>query len=649
MQSLSNSRFLAYAYDLAEDEYGWTASFRSDPGAAPAEAWQGKPWTGSEAQAALIDQRPEDNNFFCVAALSGDQAKRHKAQFTRLAVLLADDVDPKQLLSSAPYILETSPGRYQAGVILDPADPDVRKQDLVEAVIREMVGSGLIGADSSGNSIVRYGRLPVGSNTKARNGEPFSTRLIAQPDGAYYSLSDAAATFGVDLQTLRTQGPQVTPERPVSRQKPAELYRALLHPDPAQRSYHDPLLKISAQWRSSGMNEATAIDHLRALGEVIRPANDNREELERHSARFGPELDRMVQGAGRFAPETPLPSKLIRTANEVGKEFEDIDWLVDDLIPEQSVGMIFGASGSYKSFIAIGLACCMANGLDFLGRETRQAPVLYIASEGGRGIYPRIQAWHSRHGLPISDDVLLVTTPIILTDKEQLETLVTAIQAMPVKPALVVIDTLSQTFSGEENSSKDIAAYLRTINTDIRARFGCSVIVIHHTGHNASERPRGSSAMTANLDFLLGVFKPDPEGINARMTVVKQKDSDRLPDVYFTMDRADLGVNKKGKPVGSLVARYSSETRTLSAPPPTLDEWREVQKLITDGEWRQDHQTGDAWAGLAIADALGIDPKAKRRLQELLTMGLMDGYLAIDRRPVTKNGRPCPFVVVGDA
>ena len=182
MPPISNSDFLAYAYGLAEGEYGWTASFRNDPGAAPAEVWQGQPWTGSEAQAALIDQRPEDNNFFCVAVLSGDPAKRHKAQFKRHAVLLADDIDPAHLMSSAPYILETSPGRYQAGVVLDPADPDVRDPGLVETVIREMVGRGLIGADRSGNSMVRYGRLPVGSNTKARNGEPFSTRLIAQPD-----------------------------------------------------------------------------------------------------------------------------------------------------------------------------------------------------------------------------------------------------------------------------------------------------------------------------------------------------------------------------------------------------------------------------------------------------------------------------------
>jgi hypothetical protein len=115
------------------------------------------------------------------------------------------------------------------------------------------------------------------------------------------------------------------------------------------------------------------------------------------------------------------------------------------------------------------------------------------------------------------------------------------------------------------------------------------------------------------------------------------------------MEREDLGLNKKGKAITSLVPRHSPTIGTTSAPILKLDDWREVQAAIAAGEWRQDHQTGKAWAGLAIAEVLGIDPGAKGRLKELLSRGLTDGYLAIDRRPVSKNGRACPFVVVGDA
>jgi hypothetical protein len=163
-------------------------------------------------------------------------------------------------------------------------------------------------------------------------------------------------------------------------------------------------------------------------------------------------------------------------------------------------------------------------------------------------------------------------------------------EAMTVKPAFVVIDTLSQTFAGDENSSNDIASYIRAINTDIRARFGCSVAVIHHTGHNASDRPRGSSAMMANLDYLLGVFKPDPEASTARMMVVKQKDGDRLDDMYFTMEREDLGVTKKGKPASSLVSVYNDALRAAGGKTSKYDlvimNLLESGKIVSEDEMR---------------------------------------------------------------
>jgi hypothetical protein len=645
MPSISNSDFLAYAYGLAEGEYGWTSSFRPDPNTASPEVWTGQPWTGSEAQAALIDHRPEDNNFFCVAVLSGNPAKRHKAQFKRLAVLQADDVDPSQLLSSAPYILETSPGRYQAGVVLDPADPDVCNPDLVESVIREMVRNGLIGADRNGNSMVRYARLPVGSNTKARNGEPFSTRLIAQPDGVFYSLADAAAAFGVDLDALRAAAPLARQERLESRQRPVEHYRALLNPDPAARAYHDPLLKISAQWVSSGMSEAVAIEHLRALGEVIRPANDNAEELARHAARFGPELERMVNGAGQFAPEKPPPKKLIYTLKELMEISQDQDWIVDDLIPEGSMGMIFGASGAFKSFLAIDLAMHVIGNRPWAGQDTSGGPVLYVAAEGASVLHRRVQAWCKVQGIALPSDLFICHDQLNLSDEEEVDHLAQAISVLEAPPRLIFIDTMAQSFDGDENSSRDISAFLRTLRRKIQAPFGATVIVIHHTGHAEKSRPRGSSALEANLDFML--FTSRPEGAyTARLAVQKQRDGEIVAPLDFELEKVDLGRNRKGKPVGSLAARYAP---TAAEPPPTLAEWRKVQEKIAEGDWRHDHQTGEAWAGLAIAEALGLDPGAKGRLQELLSMGLRDGYLAIDRRPARKNGRPCPFVVVGDA
>jgi hypothetical protein len=94
------------------------------------------------------------------------------------------------------------------------------------------------------------------------------------------------------------------------------------------------------------------------------------------------------------------------------------------------------------------------------------------------------------------------------------------------------------------------------INSEIRAAFNCTVIVIHHTGHSAAERPRGSSAITANLDFILGVFKPDPEASRAKVGVHKMKDGDKVDDLFFNMTRLVLGQDSDGDEISSLIAAH---------------------------------------------------------------------------------------------
>ncbi|MSP95445.1 MAG: hypothetical protein EXR00_09265, partial [Alphaproteobacteria bacterium] len=65
-------------------------------------------------------------------------------------------------------------------------------------------------------------------------------------------------------------------------------------------------------------------------------------------------------------------------------------WLIRNLIPEDAIGMFFGASGTYKSFITIDLALHVAHGLKWCGARTQRGLVLFIAAEGGGGIYRRI-------------------------------------------------------------------------------------------------------------------------------------------------------------------------------------------------------------------------------------------------------------------
>lgn len=237
-------------------------------------------------------------------------------------------------------------------------------------------------------------------------------------------------------------------------------------------------------------------------------------------------------------------------------------WLVKGFIQADTVGMIFGASQAFKSFVAMDLACHVAHGLQWLGKRTTQGPVVYIAAEGGGGAWQRLEAWHKARKLEFNDDVPLIVLPLAVDLRTDVWRVVEAVEALGIDPALVVVDTVSQTYSGEENSASDMAAYLRAIGNGIRARWHCVSALVHHTGHLATERPRGSSVITSNLDWLHGVFRDEKEML-ATLISVKQKDAEPFQDQTFALTVHTIGTDEDGDRVTSLVAKHLTSAEDL--------------------------------------------------------------------------------------
>ena len=621
-----NSEFLSAAYGRLRDTYGWTTSFASDPNQSEPGAWSGNPYMDTPAHRSLIDRRESNNNFFCVSIMqTPDKKRRSKDCFLRMAVLLADDASPDDLFGNPSYIFETSPGNHQIGIFLDATDPDTANRPLLDAVLQVMAASKLINADSSGNNVVRYGRLPVGYNTKQRDTGAFQTKIIYYKTNATYTLADAVATFGLDLEEIRQNintAPTKTQNLNNSTGTAVDLYRNLINPDLDERSYHDPLLKLSSGMIASGMAPGAVVNYLRSLMLAIQPETSG-PEFDRWEARIGTELSRMVSSAEKYTParQEALQGDVFVSEEQLEEMTKNVRWLVKGLVPEDSMGMIFGASGTYKSFIAIDMALHIAHGMNWAGLRTKQGPVAYIAAEGGAGISRRLKAWRNQFGLIETNNLHICITPFLLTAQEEMAHLKAAIAKFPQPPSVVIIDTLSQTFSGDENSSSDIGTYLRMINSEIRAAFNCTVIVIHHTGHSAAERPRGSSAITANLDFILGVFKPDPEASRAKVGVHKMKDGDKVDDLYFNMTRLVLGEDSDGDEISSLVAAHdeagkSDDAGRFSKYDSTIMAMMQNKKTVSDKEIR------DVFGSETQATYKGI----KRSLDKLHRAGMIRSF-----------------------
>lgn len=316
-----------------------------------------------------------------------------------------------------------------------------------------------------------------------------------------------------------------------------------------------------------------SVRHVRAHAEIVREHSAARDAIalfDNLTARAfagGCDVPALLDEANsqlaQLAQRTRYPSRRVPLLSlaELEQQAQAVTWLVKRVVPADSIGMLFGASGTFKSFVALDLALHVAHGLPWLGRKTQRGAVIYIAAEGGAGLWGRIKAWHRARRLDVRQAQLYVV-PVGLDLTADAWRVVEAAQAVGARPAMVVVDTLSQTYSGEENSANEMAAYFRELGLRFRALWACCVLILHHSGHNATERPRGSSAIRANLDFLMGVHRDEREML-ATVSCQKQKDSEAFEDETFVLTREEIGRDEDNDVQASLVARHLSSSEEL--------------------------------------------------------------------------------------
>ena len=218
-----------------------------------------------------------------------------------------------------------------------------------------------------------------------------------------------------------------------------------------------------------------------------------------------------------------------------------INWVVEGVIPEDSVLFLVGDPKSGKSLIAFDWAACIATGSLWRGRRTTKGGVLILAGEGQHGIIRRIQAiseYFSRDLL--SAPIGFSRTGGRLCDEKGLADVIEAAENFEHTYGsirLIIIDTLHRNMGGaDENSAADMSRYFDHID-QLRHRFGASVMTVHHSGHGAKERARGSSAIMAGVDVLYLMSENKKASSDGRKVVTlscdKNKEGEELRDQHF--------------------------------------------------------------------------------------------------------------------
>lgn len=258
------------------------------------------------------------------------------------------------------------------------------------------------------------------------------------------------------------------------------------------------------------------------------------------------------------------------------------EWLVKRIIPRQGVGALYGASQSLKSFVAFHLALQVALGWELAGRRVQQAPAIYVAAEGAAGLRKRKVGFERANAGRLPGKIpffLISAAPNLGTEQGDLASLIAAIEAAGVKPALIVVDTLAQSLGGADENGAGMVQFVANA-TALANHFRAFVLIVHHVGLADDKRLRGHSSLLGALDALILSERKEGE-LSAVLTLQKLKDDESNVKLTAHLSQIVIGQDEDSDDVSTLIVDRiedgaGAETRSPSKPVPRS------QRLLMD-------------------------------------------------------------------
>lgn len=251
-------------------------------------------------------------------------------------------------------------------------------------------------------------------------------------------------------------------------------------------------------------------------------------------------------------------------------EFEGQDtkvhWFVKGFLPRAQLAILFGPSGSGKSFLAFDLCAAIARGLEsWNGKRVTKGRVAYLVAEGVPGFRQRIKAYRAEHAIKGSDIDMTIIAGVVpnLTDEASVARLKADMKAFGPYD-LIVFDTFAQVTSGaNENSGEEMSTALKHCR-EISQVCGAMSLLVHHSGKDDTKGARGWSGLKAAADVELEV-KRDKDGAQRSVTITKMKDGEDNTSQGFKLRTVVMGKDDDGDDVTSCVVEYNDAGQVTKA------------------------------------------------------------------------------------
>lgn len=326
-------------------------------------------------------------------------------------------------------------------------------------------------------------------------------------------------------------------------------------------SVKNPVREIIRCYERSGNDFAAPIDaaHLAAIEKQVNPLKAAKEKVLKllSTAAYISAGAATRQGSG-----TPL-----------FKHFMNMD----------TVNVLFGPSGSGKSFLTLDMALHLAAGKDWCGFKCKKKmAVLYVCTESGSSFGKRLEAARERvggkAGTPLSELPFAYYPAYVdlLTNKDHLTLIKKLIADLEAesgyKCGLVVIDTLSAAFGGGNENSEDMTKFVNNM-AEIKFSRKVSVLIVHHTGKDESAGARGHSSLKGNIDTEIQV-KAEKRGEKwyRSFSSTKQKDDETGNMKRFGLSIVELGKDEDGDAITTCRVILENDTEFEAMAPSIEDE-----------------------------------------------------------------------------
>jgi len=252
----------------------------------------------------------------------------------------------------------------------------------------------------------------------------------------------------------------------------------------------------------------------------------------------------------------PTPQLLNIEAWDTIKD-EPVRWIIENVLPEGGFAALYGPPGSYKSFVALDIAEAVATGRQWMGNQvTNPGAVLYIAGEGHGGIGARIKACKINHQTQDGAEIYVIRYQLNLRSSADdfnllMQSIDNLIERTGIELRLVQIDTLARAFGGgNENDSQDMGAFIHNAGR-LQRKLNCALMVLHHSGKDATKGLRGHSSLLGAVDTQLELQKLEQterkEGVAGQgiLTISKQKDGQDNLKFGFEMVQVNINQGKE--------------------------------------------------------------------------------------------------------